>query len=237
MKVYHALWPLFFTLLPILWMASCNPEPEFPVVPKIDFESVSFKQGDTGFDTLIVRVRFQDGDGDLGLGGEERDPPYHPFDPLPKPNGNPCLFSDRFNANDCPGLPLEFDCVNYLTPFRRGQDIVNDTLYIEINENENNFIVELMTKKNGQFEVYDFREKCQPPLSGRFPRLRDDFNTEGPLKGVIEYKAPSSAYLALFRNDTLKLRIRIKDRALHDSNVEESCEFTLNDLLELGECA
>jgi hypothetical protein len=218
-------------------MAGCYQEPEFPVVPEIDFESVFFKQGDTGFDTLIVRVRFQDGDGDLGLGGEEGDPPYHPFDTQPKPNGDPCLFSDRFDTINCPGLPLEYDCLSYEPPpFRFGQDLINDTVYREINENYNNFIIDLMTKKNGQFEVYDFREKCQPPLSGRFPRLRDDFNTEGPLEGVIEYKAPSSAYLALFRNDTLKLRIRIKDRALHDSNVEESCEFTLNDLLELGEC-
>lgn len=238
-------WFLLFTLILMLWMAGCNPDPEFPVTPTIAFESVDFKTGLSGSentpDTLIISVRFQDGNGDLGLGGEEKDPPYHSFDPLPKKsNGDPCLFSDRYDTVDCPGLPLEYDCINYNPPPNRiDEELINDTLYVKYNENYNNFVIELMTKKNGQFEVFDFREElCVAPLSGRFPRVKDDFNVEKPLEGVIDFKPPSFGFFTLFRNDTLKLRMRIKDRALHDSNVVESCEFTLNELLGTpdGEC-
>jgi hypothetical protein len=88
-----------------------------------------------------------------------------------------------------------------------------------------------LTKENGQFEVYE-DSNCSQTLSGRFPQLKENFNGEGPLEGVIEYKAPSTLYFTLFRNDTLKLRMRIKERALHDSNMVESCEFTLRELME-----
>jgi len=237
MKVYYSLWPLFFMVILPLWMASCYQAPEFPVVPKIDFESVNFKQGATGFDTLIVRVRFQDGDGDLGLGGEENDPPYHSLNFLPSPDGDPCRFSERFDEGCRDVLPPEFNCVDYQYFTTLGQDTIRDTLYVELNPNQNNFMVDIMTKKNGQFEVFNMRELlCVNPLYGRFPPLKDNFSVDGPLEGVIEFKPPSSAYMALFRNDTLKLRIQIKDRALHDSNVIESCEFTLNELLEVGGC-
>ena len=237
MKVYYSLWPLFFVTILPLWMASCYQPPEFPVVPKIEFESVDFKEGDI-LDTLIIRVKFQDGDGDLGLGGEENDPPYHSLNFYPNIN-DPCRFSERFDERCNDRLPPEFSCVSYQYFTTLGQDTIKDTLYVEINENQDNFIVELMTKENGQFEVFDFREElCVAPLSGRFPRLKENFDTEGPLEGVVEFTPPSSAYMALFRNDTLKLRIWIKDRALHDSNVVESCEFTLRELLETpeGEC-
>ncbi len=237
MKVYKSLFPVFFAFIVTVWMGSCYEAPEFPVVPSIEFRSVDFKQGATGFDTLIARVNFQDGDGDLGLSGDENEPPYNAFFFQFKPNNDPCRFSERFDNTNCPGLPPEFNCVDYQFFFTFGQDTINDTLYVEINENQDNFVVELMTKENGQFEVFDFREElCVKPLSGRFPRLKENFSVEGPLEGIIEYKMPSSAYMALFRNDTLKLRMQVKDRALHDSNIVESCEFTLNGLIETGNC-
>ena len=233
MKLYKSLWPLFFVVILPLWMAGCYQTPEFPVIPKIDFESVDFKRGDRGFDTLIMRVKFQDGDGDLGLSGDENDPPYNALSFYPN-RTDPCRFSERFDARCSDVLPPDFSCVNYQYFETLGQDTINDTLYIKINENQYNFIVDLMTKENGQFEVFDFREElCVAPLSGRFPWLKDNFNAESPLEGVIEFRPPSSALQALFRNDTLKLRIRIKDRALNDSNIIESCEFTLNELLEI----
>jgi len=230
MKVHISL--LFIGML-TLCLGACYQAPEFAVVPNIALESVDFKRGD-GFDTLILRVKFQDGDGDLGLSGDEKDPPYHSFDYKYKQNGEPCRFSDRFNTNECDELPLEYDCINYNPPPNRvGEELINDTLFVIYNENQNNFFLEVMTKENGQFEIFDL---TKPPyctrLSGSFPRLKDDFSTERPLEGTIEFKSPSSAYFALFRNDTLKLRMYIKDRALHDSNIVESEAFTLNDLLE-----
>lgn len=234
MKMNTSLCPLFFIPILPIGLASCDIDPEFPVEPKIAFESINFNKSDNGLDTLILRVRFQDGDGDLGLSGGETDPPYQLYTPKFKENGEPCFFSDRFNTVDCAGLPLDYDCTNYLSPVRIGQDLVNDTVYVEYNENRNNFIVELMTKQNGQFEVFDL-QNCQT-LSGRFPRVKENFDTSSPLEGVIEFRPPSYGFSSIFRNDTIKLRIRIKDRALHESNTVESCEFTLNDLIELGRC-
>jgi len=231
MKVQRSL--LFIGMLTFC-LGGCYQVPEFEVVPSIALKSVDFKRGEV-FDTLIVRVKFQDGDGDLGLSGRETDPPYHDYDFQPNlSTGEPCRFSDRFNTADCPGLPSEFNCVDYQKPpIRIDEELVNDTLFVKRNENQNNFILDIMTKENGQFEVFDFRKEfCVASLSGRFPRLRDNINAAGPLEGVIEFKAPSSAYFALFRNDTLKLRMYIKDRALHNSNIVESEAFTLNDLLE-----
>lgn len=65
------------------------------------------------------------------------------------------------------------------------------------------------------------------PLGGRFHRLKDDFSNNKPLKGILEYKQASSGILPLFRNDTLKIRVQIRDRALHESNIIESEPFTL----------
>jgi hypothetical protein len=228
---------LFFVVLLSLWIGSCENDPEFSEIPEIDFESVDFKEGGN-LDTLIIRVRFQDGDGDLGLSGNELDPPYNPFIYEPSPDGDPCRFSERFDKPCSNVLPAEYSCTYYEYRPTFGQDdSFKDTLYRVINENSNNFIVELLTKENGQFEVYE-DSNCTQTLSGRFPHLKVNFNGESPLEGVIEYKAPSTSYFSLFRNDTLKLRMRIKDRTLHDSNTVESCEFTLDELLETpnGEC-
>lgn len=56
-------------------LGSCLKAPDYSVVPKISFESIKLKSVRVGgsapntSDTVRVTINFQDGDGDLGLGG------------------------------------------------------------------------------------------------------------------------------------------------------------------------
>lgn len=68
-------------LLWIFWivMLGCEKVPEFPVTPSIELDDIYFL--DTAdpsvADTLVLELRFQDGDGDLGLDGFDDAKPYH----------------------------------------------------------------------------------------------------------------------------------------------------------------
>lgn len=72
-----------------LLLNSCIQEPEFSVVPEIAFESISkFNKlsldgfgEQTKIDSLVMRIRFKDGDGDLGITEAElkSNPKYKDF--------------------------------------------------------------------------------------------------------------------------------------------------------------
>ncbi|MCJ8167420.1 hypothetical protein MKJ04_21445 [Pontibacter sp. E15-1] len=73
-------------LLPLL-MSSCREEPNYPDEPEISFNRVdqfTYTKNRITFDSLVVVVDFQDGDGDLGLRRKsqgEGDPDFKaPFD-------------------------------------------------------------------------------------------------------------------------------------------------------------
>ena len=51
---------------------SCFEQPEFSNVPKIEFESLTYKRVNN-VDSLILRISFTDGDGDLGLTADNQD--------------------------------------------------------------------------------------------------------------------------------------------------------------------
>lgn len=69
--------------------AGCVQEPEYASTPEIEFESITkiFKLTDNGFgektkiDSLVMRIKFKDGDGDLGITDTElkSDPKYKDF--------------------------------------------------------------------------------------------------------------------------------------------------------------
>lgn len=62
---------ILFTLI-ALGGGSCFEQPEFSNVPKIEFESLTYKRVNN-VDSLIMRISFTDGDGDLGLSGDSQD--------------------------------------------------------------------------------------------------------------------------------------------------------------------
>ena len=64
---------ILFSLI-ILIIQSCAEKPTFSFIPEIEFESIEIIKVGEGLvakDSVIVRVRFKDGDGDLGLNNDD----------------------------------------------------------------------------------------------------------------------------------------------------------------------
>lgn len=110
--------------------------------------------------------------------------------------------------------------------------VIRDTLYFQVNKNHYNIDVDFLVKEpsnpnadeNG-FIVYNWRKEwCQQDLDGRFPVLTDN---EGPLEGQLRYAMPTFGFKTIFTIKTLKLRVKIRDRALNESNTVFTKEFTL----------
>ncbi len=242
---------LSFILL--LGISNCNRPPELPDEPTVSFENIEFEiinAGDPLFEENVLRLsmKVSDGNGDLGLDGDESAGIYAPFE-LVTDGGNFVEFGDR--PDDPP-----FSCLEYVIEDQENTDLnkdgdLLDTLKINFNKNQFNVEVDFWVKKNGFFEEIDLR--AQPPGSsnqntlcgisfdGRFPCLSAqdnpcDFvtNSNSPIEGTVTYEMKSGLFLPLFRTDTLKLRFLIRDRALNESNVAETPEFTLQSIRKVN---
>jgi len=219
--------PLWLLLL-FFGFVSCHDKPTFPITPKISLNNYYFVAGkeNTDQDTLFISLKFEDGDGDLGLGSTETAPPYQEYDFVV--NGFDTL---RIGDNDT--LP-EFNCYNYQvftqTISVGGSYFVKaDTFYVIRNANYYNYFLDFYTKEDDGFVEYDtWGHNICNPFDGRFFEL----NTVGdvrPLTGDLEFKVVASFRIP-FRYETLKLRIQIQDRALHKSNILETDEFSIMDI-------
>lgn len=110
--------------------------------------------------------------------------------------------------------------------------VIRDTLYFNVNKNHYNIDIDFMVKEPSHpdadgdgFIVYNWRKEwCQQDLDGRFPILTDK---EGPLEGQLRYAMATFGYRSIFTIKTLKLRVKIRDRALNESNTILTKEFTL----------
>ena len=60
-------------------LAACFDPPEYPIVPEIAFEDISFREAKAAGerDALVLTLSFRDGDGNLGLSSTDIDPPFH----------------------------------------------------------------------------------------------------------------------------------------------------------------
>lgn len=246
MRITHYSKSLFALSALLCLVFSCNKPPILPDTPSISFNNVKFEvknQGDPLFEETVLSLSFnvQDGNGDLGLDGGENDTPYNAFDLIPGPSG-PIEFGDR------PTDPV-FSCVNYVIEDTENLDLNNDddfldTLLINFNENQFNIEVDFFVKRNGNFEELDMRAQprgsanettlCGISFDGRFPCLSSEDNPCGfvrnnsrPIEGVITYEMNSGLFLPIFRTDTIMLEFKIRDRALNESNIARSDEFTL----------
>lgn len=231
-----------FPVVCLLVASSCYRAPEFPAEPTISFENLQFYDTPSQ-DSLVLTINFEDGDGDLGLGANEIDQPYNPFSFVPAGN-NGWL---QLSSNDTmPPFSPPYSCVNYKLGKidETNAFFVNyysssyselylnqapDTFYTEPNMYTDNFLVDFYVKRNGNFEYFDWitapSSGCGESMNGRFTPLFDDDNPDKPLSGDIIYAMENFGFIPYFRNDTLKLSIRIIDRALHVSNVIETPEF------------
>lgn len=224
----------------------CNRPPDLPDTPSIDFEKVTFEVRDAGDplrETTVLSLSFnvRDGNGDLGLDGDENGVPYNAFG-LVIENGSFVEFGQR--PTDPP-----FSCLDYVIEDTENLDLngdgdLTDTLLINFNKNQFNIEVDFFVKRNGSFEELEMRAQprgsanertlCGISFDGRFPCLSNEDNpcnfirnNDRPIEGVITYEMNSGLFLPIFRTDTLILEFKIRDRALNESNVAQSDEFTL----------
>ena len=78
----------------------------------------------------------------------------------------------------------------------------------------------------GKFTLFDWeKEYCEAAFNQRFPVLTEK---PGPLEGNLQYALTSVGIKATFGARTLRLKIRIRDRALNVSNDVQTEEFTLD---------
>ena len=127
---------IFSSFAVLLIALGCIRPPELPETPKISFNKVEFEilnEGDPLFEENVLRLSFnlEDGDGDLGLDGNENFPPYNPFFLKLDENGNFIEFGDR------PDDPA-FTCIDYAVEDRENTDLnqdgdLLDTLLIDFN--------------------------------------------------------------------------------------------------------
>ena len=209
----------------IVFLSACNRAPELPVIPKIQFEEIQFKEVD-GPDSLIVFINFEDGDGDLGLTSSDIFDEYAPYFVVLDQNNDTIKYDSR------PGLP-DYNPIDYVI-LRDEDGVATDTILVEINENHYNYFIRFFTKKNGEYTEFDWRA---PPyyqtFDGRFPLLNRDIVDnqlkDRPLEGILKYGMTSSGWLFIFR-DSVKISVQIQDRALNKSNIVESPDFTLESI-------
>lgn len=210
-------------------------------------------------DSLVLEVSFKDGDGDIGLSGdadgddiayEERF--YFKVNDNRKyalRNGATTLdiandptfvkYRTRRTNPNYDTLPTIADsyleCIHWDIVKRAGTGtaptITLDTLYFQLNPNHYNIFIDFLIKQNnGSWVEYDFRKELCTTFDGRIPILAKDDDQSVPLQGKIRYAIQGSGFKFVFGNSTLKLRVRIQDRALNKSNEIETPEFRLSDI-------
>lgn len=104
---------------------------------------------------------------------------------------------------------------------------VDDLFYKRNNPKHLNIEVEFYIKQpGGEYTLFDWeKEYCEIAFDQRFPVLSEK---PGPLQGNLTYAMTSIGIKANFSIKTLKLRIRIRDRAFNVSNDVETGDFTLD---------
>ena len=233
------------------FLFSCIEDNNVSDIPSISYESLEFKKSDNSFnqDSLIITINFIDGDGNLGLSNDENNYPYHPYNAIIdqefnwitlgsnnvtpplyiyEPNGVYYLYSNEDNRPS-------YNCEDYII------DTVNttnklDTFYIQKNENNKNIFIEFHKKENNEFVLIDWKRifdeeyGCGIDFNSRFPPLNIS-NSSQLLSGKLRYGMVSYGFEMILKNDIFKLKIHIKDRELNTSNIIETPEVTLEEIL------
>ena len=241
---------LFF-LITSLILYSCIEDNNVSNVPSISYENLIFKKSINSFnqDSLILTINFIDGVGNLGLSNNENNYPYHPYNAIidrdfnwvtiGSTDVNPPLYVYEPNGvyylyNNEDNRPT-FNCDNYII------DTVNsttqlDTFYIQKNENNKNIFIEFYKKENDEFKLIDWKRifdeeyGCGIDFNSRFPPLNIS-NSNQLLSGKLRYGMVSYGFDMILKNDIFKLKIYIKDRELNTSNIIETPEVTLEEIL------
>jgi hypothetical protein len=124
--------------------------------------------------------------------------------------------------------------------FNKRYFIIQEAFLYQRNENHYNILVEFYISDDGiNFTEFEWNQHCIS-YNGRFPLLLDNtgifksgpftIKAKTPWEGEIIYSMGNASHLALFSAKKMKLKIKIKDRAFHTSNVIETPVFTLDEI-------
>jgi hypothetical protein len=200
--------------LPLSTSASPHENLRFPVlnVPASDRKLVTFdKRGKAGFTKL---------------------PPYetpykctsYDIDTLIVQQADKNIIDNSYNIVDT----IKIDNSEYY--------LVADTFYVQANPNYYNIEVDFLVRdatNTDKYTEFDWRtyspfpNVCGQTFDQRFPVLSEGGSA---LDGTLRYSMESIGFRKLFGTNVLRLRIQIKDRALHRSNVILTPPFTLDDI-------
>lgn len=105
--------------------------------------------------------------------------------------------------------------------------VVQDMFYYKRNPNHRNIDVEFWVNNGtGDFTLFDWeKEYCEIGFNQRFPIISEK---TGPLEGNLQYAITSVGIRTTFGSKTMRLKIRIRDRALNVSNDVWTEDFTLD---------
>jgi hypothetical protein len=212
-----------FLVTATAWTSCISPPENFPSTPEITFSEIQYIPT-SGQDSLVISVKFKDAEGDLGLSATDINPPFNPLIYKRDITGNLITYSKR------PPEAPRYNPIDWVIDPIINNTVIKDTIWVEQNENQYNIFVRFFIKRNGRFNEFRWQD---PPFyttfNGRFPRV---LNTEEgqPVEGTIKYSMRSSGWESIFRNDTLRIDVRIQDRALNRSNEVTSPEVTLKQI-------
>lgn len=227
---------------------SCVNPPEYSVIPHIDLQDITFTHGNIANgipDTLVFKLKFKDGDGDLGAGSD---------DPNALDQSNPWYYF--FNVTDFSVMPHTsytdqipgYKLINYQVKrtvpqfadlprlgcesweLLRENGRVIDTLYITQNLNAFTVNVDVYAKQAGVYLPYgpannDINRCSYNLFRATFPNLSSDRSKA--FDGLITFRIVSFNLSGFFNTQILKMDITIFDRARHPSNVVEKKDFTI----------
>lgn len=210
----------------LLFLISCKKAPEYPAIPEIKFDkiqrfTVKNTNTQTLTDSIIIDIKFKDGDGDLGLSAQDVQSPYNAYDLVYDQNGNLI----KIGSSD--SLPFYNTC-DYIIGDFIDQTTDKDTVLITQNSNSDNYFMEMwVSKSDSNYTQVDFMSLCPQPLNGRFPILNPG-NYHGPLDGKLTFTITDQPWIEdLYRNHKVFFKLYIKDRALHQSNTIQTSPITL----------
>lgn len=215
---------LFFLF--IATFSCISPPEDFPSVPRITFESLEFVSL-PGPDSLIVDLKFQDAEGDLGLSSTDISPPFNSINYQRDASGNLITYSKR------PAQAPSYNPIDWVIDPIINNQVVKDTIWITQNPNQYNIFVRFFIKRNGKFTEFKWSD---PPFfttfNGRFPRILTTEEAQA-VEGNIRYGMLSSGWQSIFRTDTIRVDVEIQDRQLNRSNQVSSPEVTLKQITRL----
>lgn len=267
--------------------------PNYPIEPSIEFKSIQFIETSlvSEFDTLKLKIKYRDGDSDLGLDDNYLEPPYNPYflfledgsgdtikvyteiiygyevvknpleitgklvndktrlkpnyEYLPEYNPNSCLnynYMQLLVSEESEALDENYNILDTLIDqLNKKYFLIEEPLLYDRNENHFNIFVEYYISDDGvNFTRFDWFEEFCFDYNGRMPLILDYHGTikagpftikaKTPWEGEISYSMNGTTFKVLFQAKKLKLKITIKDQALHTSNIIETPVFTLDEI-------